>query len=60
MSKTDTRIFIVDDDAKFRKSLTRLVKSIGYDVELFSSAKEFLEREPFEGAVCSWMYACRD
>jgi FixJ family two-component response regulator len=52
MSKTDTRIFIVDDDAKFRKSLTRLVKSIGYDVELFSSAKEFLEREPFEGTSC--------
>ena len=52
MSKTDTRIFIVDDDAKFRKSLARLVKSIGYDVELFSSAKDFLEREPFDGTSC--------
>ena len=52
MSKTDTRIFIVDDDAKFRKSLARLVKSIGYDVELFSSAKDFLGREPFDGTSC--------
>ena len=52
MSKADTRIFIVDDDAKFRKSLARLVKSIGYDVELFSSAKDFLEREPFDGTSC--------
>jgi len=52
MSKTGTRIFIVDDDAKFRKSLTRLVRSIGYDVELFSSAKDFLEREPFDGTSC--------
>jgi FixJ family two-component response regulator len=52
MSKADIKIFIVDDDAKFRKSLARLVKSIGYDVELFSSAKEFLEREPFGGTSC--------
>lgn len=52
MSKAHTRIFIVDDDAKFRKSLARLVKSIGYDVELFDSAQAFLEREPFDGTSC--------
>ena len=52
MSKIDARILIVDDDAKFRKSLARLVKSIGYDVELLSSAREFLGRETFEGASC--------
>ena len=52
MTTADTRIFIVDDDAKFRKSLARLVKSIGYDVELFSSVKVFLDREPFDGTSC--------
>jgi len=52
MSKTDARVFIVDDDAKFRKSLARLVKAIGYGVELFSSAKDFLERESFDGTSC--------
>jgi FixJ family two-component response regulator len=52
VSKADIKIFIVDDDAKFSKSLARLVKSIGYDVALFSSTKEFLEREPFDGTSC--------
>ena len=52
MSEADTRIFIIDDDAKFRKSLARLVKSIGYDVESFASARAFLEREPFDGPSC--------
>jgi FixJ family two-component response regulator len=52
MGKVDTRIFIVDDDAKFRKSLARLVTSIGYDAATFSSAKAFLEREPYEGTSC--------
>ena len=52
MSNAEARIFIVDDDAQFCRSLARLVKSIGYDVGLFSSAKDFLEREPFEGPGC--------
>ena len=58
MSEADIKIFIVDDDAKFRKSLARLVKSIGYDVELFSSAKEFLEREPIDGTSCLLLDVC--
>jgi FixJ family two-component response regulator len=45
-------IFIVDDDAKFRKSLERLVKSIGYEVEAFASAREFLQRSIYEGPSC--------
>ncbi len=52
MSKADARVFIVDDDAKFSKSLARLVKSIGFDVEEFSSARDFLEQGPFEGVSC--------
>ena len=52
MSKADAMIFIVDDDAKFGKSMVRLVKSIGYDIELFSSAQDFLAREPFDGPSC--------
>jgi len=45
-------IFIVDDDVKFRKSLARLVKSIGYAVETFASAQEFLKRHLEEGPCC--------
>ena len=52
MSKTNTRIFIVDDDTKFCQSLARLVKSVGFEVEIFYSAKEFLGKEPYPGISC--------
>ena len=52
MSETTPKILIVDDDAAFGKSLARLVKSIGLDVEVFVSANEFLESEPCEGPCC--------
>ena len=52
MSEMTPVIFIVDDDAKFRKSLARLVKSIGYAVETFASAQEFLKRHLEEDPGC--------
>ena len=52
MSETKPKILIVDDDVAFGKSLARLVKSIGFDVEVFTSAKEFLEKEPCDGPCC--------
>ncbi len=36
-------IFIVDDDPAMRDSLSWLLKNIGYTVEVFSSAQEFLD-----------------
>jgi FixJ family two-component response regulator len=45
-------IFIVDDDASVRKSLTRVMTSAGYAVETFASARDFLTREPFVGPCC--------
>lgn len=36
-------VFVVDDDASVRRSLARLLKSAGYQFELFSTATEFLE-----------------
>ena len=39
-------VAIVDDDASVRRSLQRLVRSAGYAVETFASAKEFLEWLP--------------
>jgi len=52
MGKNIPRIFIVDDDEKFSKSLSRLVKSIGFDVETFLCAQEFLERKHYKGVSC--------
>jgi FixJ family two-component response regulator len=36
-------VFLVDDDASVRKALTRLIKSAGYQVQAFASARDFLE-----------------
>jgi RNA polymerase sigma factor (sigma-70 family) len=36
-------VFIVDDDASIRKSVSRLLRSGGYEAEAFASATEFLE-----------------
>jgi FixJ family two-component response regulator len=38
----DSLISIVDDDQSFRDSMRRLIKSLGYAVDVFSSAAEFL------------------
>jgi len=45
-------VFVVDDDASVRKSLTRLIETAGYTVESFASAREFLERMPSREPCC--------
>jgi FixJ family two-component response regulator len=48
-------VFIVDDDASVRKSLERLVRSVGLRGETFASALEFLQclqRKPADGPSC--------
>jgi RNA polymerase sigma factor (sigma-70 family) len=48
----DSTVFIVDDDALVRRSLERLIHSVGLQVKCFASAKEFLECRRPEGAAC--------
>jgi len=36
-------VLLVDDDPSVRRALTRLIKSAGYNVQAFGSAREFLE-----------------
>jgi FixJ family two-component response regulator len=43
MSPPDRTVFVVDDDASIRRALARLIKSAGYQVNTFASAREFLE-----------------
>ena len=45
-------VFVVDDDAPVRRSLARLVKAAGYEVELFKSVRDFLARPPCDGPCC--------
>ena len=35
--------YIVDDDASIRRAMKRLIRSTGMDVQVFSSAREFLK-----------------
>lgn len=45
-------IAIVDDDASIRRSLLRVVRSAGYQAEIFASAREFLDWLPRNRAAC--------
>jgi len=56
MSSTDEPncpvVFIVDDDASVREALSSLVRSIGLQVETFSSAGEFLRQSETDAPSC--------
>ena len=45
-------VFIVDDDPSVRKSLARLARTAGYEVEVFASAREFLARPQQDRPCC--------
>jgi FixJ family two-component response regulator len=45
-------VFIIDDDVSIRKSLGRLIRSAGYEVEAYESAEEFQQREDYVGVGC--------
>jgi FixJ family two-component response regulator len=45
-------ISIVDDDLSVRRALRRLVRSAGYAVETFASAREFLDSMPSGRTAC--------
>ena len=46
MSKATTVIYVVDDDESVRKSLRRLLRSVGFEVESFLSGTQLLARLP--------------
>ena len=45
-------ISVVDDDQSVRESLARLIRSVGFDVEVFASAEEFLGAGDHRRADC--------
>jgi FixJ family two-component response regulator len=52
MTDKDVVIFVIDDDASVRKSLSFLLRSAGYQVETFSSAGEFLSNASMDCIGC--------
>ncbi|PZV34927.1 response regulator [Mesorhizobium kowhaii] len=45
-------VSVVDDDQFFRESMTRLMRSLGYDVAAFSSAANFLASPRLGETAC--------
>jgi FixJ family two-component response regulator len=52
IAPTSALVLLVDDDASVRKSLARLVRNAGYEVETFTSVGDFLARPPYDGPCC--------
>ena len=52
MSTAVPTIHVVDDDASFRKSVSRLLLTCGYSVTAYETATELLENLPAEGPGC--------
>src|SRR5260370_7220462 len=45
MAQEPATVVVIDDDLSVRKALDNLLRSVGLDVELFSSPQEFLQSD---------------
>jgi len=45
MSTPENLVFVVEDDPSMRNALNNLLRSVGLEAQLFSSAKEFLQSD---------------
>jgi FixJ family two-component response regulator len=52
MRDASPSVFIIDDDAEFRDSVVRLLRSVGLHTQQFSSVSDFLSAEPSDGPSC--------
>jgi len=52
MAEPDATVFVVDDDASMREALAALLRSAGWNAQVFGSAQEFLARPPPDLPSC--------
>lgn len=52
MIPPNSLVFAIDDDASVRKGMARLLRSAGYESEVFASATDFLARSAHFGPSC--------
>lgn len=52
MTEETPIVFVVDDDPSVRRSTERLIRSIGLEVQVFASARDFLENPRPERPAC--------
>jgi FixJ family two-component response regulator len=45
-------VAVIDDDLSVRRATSRLLSALGFDTELYASAKEFLDAGMTTGAIC--------
>lgn len=45
-------VFVIDDDPSVRKAISLLLRSEGYETEIFDSAESFLSRKKYLGMGC--------
>ncbi len=49
MNKTEPIISVIDDDESVRRALRRLLRSVGYKVKVYASARDFLDCDSASG-----------
>src|SRR5215468_7024947 len=52
MGDADPSVLLIDDDAEFRDSVARLLRTVGLHTREFSSVPDFLKADPPEGPTC--------
>jgi FixJ family two-component response regulator len=52
MKETPANVIVIDDDQSVREALGSLLRSVGFQVKLFSSVDEFLRTAPPQGPTC--------
>ena len=48
----EATVFVIDDDARMRAAMERLLKSVGLLAESFATPQDFLRRKPPDGPSC--------
>ncbi len=57
-SATSPRVFVVDDDAAFRRLADTILTSVKLTVETFDSSRSFIERPVYDGPGCLVLDFC--
>jgi RNA polymerase sigma factor (sigma-70 family) len=52
MGEANSSVCIIDDDAEFRDSVARLLRSVGLNIREFSSVSDFFAADPTNGPTC--------
>jgi FixJ family two-component response regulator len=53
MGEAESIVFIIDDDPLYLASSERLVRSIGFSVQSFESARDFLGQSTAKWSACA-------